>query len=1184
MKRTVLSMAEENFDFSVHDGNVTFSTERIEFVFVDDKERNGSFNLYVQSDSPILGVCHSNNPRMKVLNPQFRGFEATIEFVFDPKGMEADDYSKGEFILLTNKGEYTLPFICIRETDYINSTLGHIKNLFHFANLARTNWNEAVNVFYSNDFVSIITGNDAQYKSLYRGLSENVLNEQNIDEFLVAIKKKDRITYTLETPEINIVNPNGEATKKITLKKNTWGYVNVDIKTEGNFVFVPCNHFSGDDFENDKLDIEVKIIPEFLKKGRNYGVVYIDTPQNTFKVNVIVDNDRQDITKHENFMFKQALDSLMRLYIEFSLDRISEDEFFKKSLAIAEKIKGTNEHQIIAALFKAQIFIISKRERDAFRILESVDAIIENEKLSDETYGYYFYITSLLSKDADIVNRSLKKIRKFYSKDMGNSILSWLIIYLTEDFYQRKEKKLEFLIEQYRCGNNSPLLYIEGLSIFNENPSLLMKLEDYEESVLRFGLKYKAISANLGERIQFFVSRQKEFKQIWFDILKYQYAYMPSKELLNTIVSYLVKGNKVGEEYFGWYLLGVESELRITRLYEFFMDSLPLNYEKDLPQMVMMYFAYQNDLDYRKKAYLYRNVLTRKARYPEIAVSYRETLEAFAREQLKEKHINEDLLYIYAKVLNPDFVNEDNANECVTLQFVRRVTVPEGVRRVILLHNKIIGEQRFSPENGLVYCPIYSKEYRLFYEDIHGNRTVVPDENVSEAILNNPMLLEKIAHLVSDKIGLIMCRVESTYNYDLVTEDNVFDYERLLHSDVITFSYKKTIVKGLLKFYFDNDYYAELEDILNNVKPEIFEGDEKGTFLQILIARGMYDTAFSVLDTFGPEHVEIKSVLRLVSRLLERTDFEENDLLISYAQYVYREGKYDGNILAYLEQHFRGSVKELKSLFKDCESFGLDTYILIENIIIQLLFTNAFCADKIKYLDAFINMQGTLGLEKAFLAQCAYDYFVKETITDDYVFGRIEKLLKENENVNRVSKLALLKYYSFAPKENWNIDLIERLVNEELEKRVCFPFFMSFLPIVGKLQSYSDYSFVEYKGNPKGHVVIHYCIEHDDGVATEYRKEEMTHLYSGIFVKAFILFCGETVQYYITEENQNMEQLTQSSVLTRTESEAEGKPWRFTALNDCVIAKSLDDYVTVEEDLISYMEKDFLTKKLFKMM
>ncbi len=1182
MKRTVLSMAEENFDFSVHDGNVTFSTERIEYVFVDNDERNGSFTIYCQSETPIIGVCQSNNPRMKVVNPQFHGFECNIDFVFDPVGMESDDVSKGEFILLTNKGEYTLPFICIRENDYINSTLGHIKNLFHFANLARSNWNEAVNVFYSNDFVSIINGNDSKYRSLYRGLSENILNESNIDEFLVEIKKKDRIKYTVDDRDMVIVNPSGEVNKKIHIEKNTWGFVNIEIRSEGSFVFVPITHFNGDDFEDDKLDIDFKIIPEFLKTGRNYAKIFIDTPKETFCVNVIVDNARKDVTKHENYLFKKAIARLFRLYLDFSLDRMSQDEWCRESLKIAESINGTNEHNILSALFKAQIFIINKKDREAARILEGVDAIIVNEKLSDETYGYYLYITSLLSKESDIVSRSLKKIRKFYSKDMGNSVLSWLIIYLTEEFYERSDRKLEFLVEQFRCGNNSPFLYIEGLTLFNSNPSLLMKLEDYEEAVLRFGLKYKAISANLGERIQFFVSRQKEFKQIWFDILKYQYTYMPSKELLNTIVSYLCKGNKIGREYFEWYALGVEAELRITRLYEFYMDCLPLDYDKDLPQMVMMYFAYQNDLDYRKKAFLYHNVLTRKAKYPEIAVSYRESLESFAREMLSKKHINEDLLYIYAKVLNPDFVNEENANECVTLQFVRRVKVPDGVRRVILLHDKIIGEQRFNPENGVVYCPIYSKDYRLFYEDIHGNRVVVPDENVSAAILNNPMLLEKIAHLVSDKIGLIMCRVESSYSYDLVDEDNVFDYERLLHSDLITYSYKKLIIKGLLKFYFDNDYYAELEDILTNVKPEIFEGDEKGEFLQILIARGMYDTAFSVLEQFGPEHAKIKGILRLVSRLLARTDFEENEKLIAYAQYVYREGKYDGNILAYLEQHFRGSIKELKSLYKDCEAFGLDTFILLENIMIQLLFTHVFCADKINYLDAFIEMQGSGEIEKAFLAQCAYDYFVNDTVTDDYVFERIEKLLSDKEKINRVSKLSLLKYYSNSEKEVWNVNLIEDLVNEELEKKVCFPFFLLFEPVVKNLQSYSDYSFVEYRGNPRGHVVIHYCVEHDDGVATEYRKEEMNHLFSGIFVKSFILFCDETVQYYITEENQNMEQLTQSSILTRSEHETECKPWRFTLLNDCIIAKKLGDYTTVESDLISYMEKDFLTKELFK--
>ena len=1183
MKRTVLSMAEENFDFSVHDGEVSFSTDRIEFVFVDDEVRNGSFSALCQSDTPMLGVCQANNPRMNVLNPQFRGFESEIEFSFDPKGMEPGDVSKGEFILLTDKGEYTLPFICVREKSYINSTLGHIKNLFHFANLARSNWTEAVNVFYSNEFFSILTGSDAQYKSLYRGLSDNVLNEQNIDEFLVAIKKKDRITYSISSKEIKVVNPKSEVTKQITVRRNTWGYASLDIKSEGNFIFIPCNHFAVDDFENDQAVIDVKIIPEFLNPGRNFGTVNIITPISVEKVSVIVDNDCIDVSKRTGFMFRQCLDKLLRLYLEFSFDRMSQDEWCKKSLAVTEEIKGNAEHDILKALFKTQILVIGKKDAEASRILNDINSVIENTRISDETYGYYLYVFSLVSKDSEVVNRSLRRIRKFYAKAPGNTVFSWLILYLTEEFYTRNDRKLEFLIEQYRYGNNSPILYIEALNLYNSDPSLLMKLDEFEESVLRFAYKNKAISANLGERIQFFVSREKEYKRIWFDILKYQYAYMPSKELLNTIVTYLVRGDKVGSEYFEWYSLGVEAELRITRLYEYYMDCLPLNYDKDLPQMVMMYFAYQNDLDYRKKAFLYRNVLTRKKKYPEIALSYRETLESFAREQIKEKHINEDLLFAYAKVVNPDFVNEEIANECVTLQFIRRVLVPDGVRRVILIHDKIIGEQKFTPQNGLVYCPIYSRDFRLFYEDIHGNRTVVPDENISEAILNNPMLLEKIAHMVSEKIGLIMCRTESAYSYEEnVTEDNVFDYERLLHSDIITYTYKKMIIKSLLTYYFENDYYTELEEILKSVKPEIFEGEEKGRFIQILVARGMYDTAFSVLEEFGPEHVEIKTILRLVSRLLERTDFEENEMVIDYAQYAYREGKYDGNILAYLEQHFRGSIKELRSLYKDCEAFGLDTYMLLENMIIQILFTNAFCPDKIRYLDAYIEMKGSSGLEKSFLSQCAYDYFIKDIVTDDYIFNRIEKLIEEDEELNRITKLALLKYYSGEDSEDWNTSILEKLVNDELERKTCFPFFLTFENVVKNLQSFSDYSFVEYKGNPNGHVVIHYCIEHDDGVATEYKKEEMKHLYGGLFVKSFILFCGETVQYYITEESQNMEQLTQSSVLTKSESDISAKPWRYTALNDCMVSKKLKDYVTVESDLVSYMEKDFLTRRLFK--
>ena len=68
----------------------------------------------------------------------------------------------------------------------IESSVGSIKNLFHFANLAKSNWAEAVNLFYSPEFESIFSGSDAQYADDYYGLSACNGSEQNMEEFQVG--------------------------------------------------------------------------------------------------------------------------------------------------------------------------------------------------------------------------------------------------------------------------------------------------------------------------------------------------------------------------------------------------------------------------------------------------------------------------------------------------------------------------------------------------------------------------------------------------------------------------------------------------------------------------------------------------------------------------------------------------------------------------------------------------------------------------------------------------------------------------------------------------------------------------------------------------------------------------------------------------------------------------------------
>ena len=91
----------------------------------------------------------------------------------------------------------------------------------------------------------------------------------------------------------------------------------------------------------------------------------------------------------------------------------------------------------------------------------------------------------------------------------------------------------------------------------------------------------------------------------------------------------------------------------------------------------------------------------------------------------------------------------------------------------------------------------------------------------------------------------------------------------------------------------------------------------------------------------------------------------------------------------------------------------------------------------------------------------------------------------------------------------------------------------------------------------------------------------MDNLYYGIFVKDFILFSGDVVNYYITEETGNQEQLTLSSTLTGGENNACDVPWRYHVLNEAVMLHEKAQEVRSAEVLEEYAHLEYLTKKLF---
>lgn len=56
----------------------------------------------------------------------------------------------------------------------------------------------------------------------------------------------------------------------------------------------------------------------------------------------------------------------------------------------------------------------------------------------------------------------------------------------------------------------------------------------------------------------------------------------------------------------------MEHGLRLTRLYEYYAETMDCSYQRELPRTLKMYFSYNNTLGSQKRAYIYANIVQNK--------------------------------------------------------------------------------------------------------------------------------------------------------------------------------------------------------------------------------------------------------------------------------------------------------------------------------------------------------------------------------------------------------------------------------------------------------------------------------------------------------------------------------------------------------------------------------------------
>ena len=161
MQKTVGQILEGNFNYE--SGSLDFSCEKIELSIQKGEQYEGTFRIHAAAGIYTEGTVHSSDWRVECLTQEFTGTEEEILFRVHGGRLEEGDVVKGVFDVVSNQGEYYLPFVVNVEYRMPESSIGSIKNLFHFANLAKSNWREAVKLFYSPEFARIFSGSDARH-------------------------------------------------------------------------------------------------------------------------------------------------------------------------------------------------------------------------------------------------------------------------------------------------------------------------------------------------------------------------------------------------------------------------------------------------------------------------------------------------------------------------------------------------------------------------------------------------------------------------------------------------------------------------------------------------------------------------------------------------------------------------------------------------------------------------------------------------------------------------------------------------------------------------------------------------------------------------------------------------------------------------------------------------------------
>ena len=125
-----MDLSDQISTITYGNGVLDFDVDKVIIRTEADTLYQGSFRIQVHTPAQVHGYICASDIRLQISHDMFDGKSLNVPFLYDTTGMCEQDTISGEIHVITNVGEFGLPYEVIIEDRVLKGELGEIRNLF----------------------------------------------------------------------------------------------------------------------------------------------------------------------------------------------------------------------------------------------------------------------------------------------------------------------------------------------------------------------------------------------------------------------------------------------------------------------------------------------------------------------------------------------------------------------------------------------------------------------------------------------------------------------------------------------------------------------------------------------------------------------------------------------------------------------------------------------------------------------------------------------------------------------------------------------------------------------------------------------------------------------------------------------------------------------------------------------